>query len=152
MNVPKILANMEAVLTWSMTIFVNVVPDIREKIVMKKLMNVSLILANMEAVLTWSMTILVNAVPDTREKIVMKFSILVTSQIEAVVSKFVTKLEPKPFAHARINMSSTRIRNPAWEKRGATPNIATVFATWEGKWVVRKIYAGRIAVGKIGLM
>ena len=31
----------------------------------------------------------------------LQFSILVTSQIEAVVSKFVTKLEPKPFAHAR---------------------------------------------------
>ena len=35
MNAPIILANMEAVLTWSMTILVNVVPDSREKIVIK---------------------------------------------------------------------------------------------------------------------
>ena len=35
MNVPLILANMEAVSTWSMTILVNVVLDTREEIVMK---------------------------------------------------------------------------------------------------------------------
>ena len=35
MTVSLILANVEAVWTWSMAIFVNVVPDTREKIVMK---------------------------------------------------------------------------------------------------------------------
>jgi len=92
---------------------VNVILDTREKIVMKILMTAQMDLAKMEELVKMKlMTMFVIVVVGIVEKIV-KFSILVTSKIEAVVTKFVRKMEPEPFADARRIMSSTRIREPA---------------------------------------
>merc|ERR1712096_180511 len=135
---------MGAVSTRSMAIFVNVVLDTREKIVIKILMNVPKILANMEAVLTWSMTIFVNVVPDIREKIVMKKLMnvsLILANMEAVLTWSMTILvNAVPDTREKIVMKHPcdqpnrggceQICNKvgtqaicACKKRGATPNI-----------------------------